>query len=273
MSPRTILHLSDTHFGWPMRRGLAERIVEEAWDLGPDLVVVSGDLTQRALHHQFRAARRWLDALPQPLLAVPGNHDVPLFNLIERLRRPLDRYRRHISEETDPVYQDEKLLVVGLCSARGTMTDRGWLLPEQLARAERLVRGRQPGQVVVIVVHHHFLPVPGVLQQPIRKAQDLLRTFDQWEVDLLLVGHSHRAYVHRTEGGLLLVQAGTATSTRGKGADRGRNSYFVVHVDQEHLTVTHWQWEVGRSAFAPVLTETFPRRAPEAAPKMAAAAR
>jgi 3',5'-cyclic AMP phosphodiesterase CpdA len=261
MSHKVILHLSDTHFfGWAMRPGLAERIVEEAHALAPDLVIVSGDLTQRAFHRQFLAARQWLDALPRPLLVVPGNHDIPLLNLWERLRRPLDRYRRYISEETDPVYEDEGLLVVGLCSARGTTTENGWLDPAQLARAARLVQGRRPGQATAIVVHHHFLPVPGSLQRPIRGAADLLRTFDRWGVDLVLTGHSHRAYVHRTEGGLLLLQAGTATSTRGKGNDRGRNNYFVIHVDEGHLEVTRWQYDAEARAFAPVLTEAFPRR-------------
>lgn len=265
MSPKTILHLSDTHFGWPMQPGLAERIVEEAWDLRPDLVVVAGDLTQRALHRQFRAARQWLDALPEPRLVVPGNHDVPLFNLVERLRRPLERYRRYICEETDPTYENDELLVVGLCSARGMTTEHGWLEPAQLARAQRLVQARRLGQVVAIAVHHHFLPVPGTRQRPIRGAEELLQTFDRWGVDLVLTGHSHRAYVHRTEGGLLLLQAGTATSTRGKGDDRGRNSYFVVHVHAGHLTVTRRQWAASESAFVPVLMETFPRRKPEPA--------
>lgn len=270
MSHRVILHLSDTHFfGWAMRPGLAERIVEEAWSLGSDLVVVSGDLTQRAGHRQFQAARQWLDALPQPLLVVPGNHDIPLFQLWERLRRPLDRYRRYISEETDPVYEDDDLLVVGLCSARGTTTENGWLEPAQLARAERLVRGRRPGQIVAIVVHHHFLRVPGSLQRPIRGAAELLETFDRWGVDLVLTGHSHRAYLHRTEGGLLLVQAGTATSTRGKGEDRGRNNYFVIRADEGDLSVTRWQYDAERGAFAPVLTETFPRRVPQEVVEMA----
>lgn len=261
MSHRVILHLSDTHFsGWAMRPGLAERIVEEAWDLAPDLVVVSGDLTQRALHRQFQAARQWLDALPRPLLVVPGNHDIPLFHLWERLRRPLARYRRYIAEETDPVYEDDGLLVVGLCSARGTTTENGWLEPAQVARAESIIRGRRPGQVTVIVVHHHFLRVPGSLQRPIRGAVELLETFDRWGADLVLVGHSHRAYVHRTEDGLLLVQAGTATSTRGKGEDRGRNNYFVIHVDEGGLSVTRWQHDAEQRAFVPVLTEAFRRR-------------
>lgn len=264
MSHRVILHLSDTHFfGWAMRPGLAERIVEEAWDLSPDLVVVSGDLTQRAFHRQFQAARQWLDALPKPLLVVPGNHDIPLFHLWERLRRPLDRYRRYIAEETEPVYEDEGLLVVGLCSARGTTTENGWLEQAQLARAERLVQGRRPGQVTAIVVHHHFLRVPGSLQRPIRDAAALLETFDRWGVDLALTGHSHRAYVHRTRGGLLLLQAGTATSTRGKGEDRGRNNYFVIHVDEGSLSVTRWQYNAEQGAFVPVLTEAFPRRVPQ----------
>jgi len=263
MSRKTILHVSDLHFGWPLRRGLPEQILREAHELAPDLVVVSGDLTQRARLGQYRAARKWLDGLPRPVLVVPGNHDVPLLNVIERLRTPLRRYRRYVSEEVDPIYQDDGLLVVGFSSARGKTTEHGWLLPDQLERAQAAIEGRRPGQAVVIAVHHHFIPIARYRQKPIRDAEELLRTFDRWGVDLVLAGHSHRAYVHRTDGGLLVAQAGTATSSRGKAQDRDRNNYYVINLDAHHIEVIRRQYDEEDRAFVPVLNETYHRRTPD----------
>src|SRR5437868_2776966 len=114
---RTIAHLSDLHLGRvdgalldPLRRRLRE--------LEPDLVVVSGGLTQRARLEQFRAARAYLDTLPGPQLVVPGNHDVPLYNVFQRFVRPLARYRRVVSRDLQPVFIDEEIAVIGVNPAR-----------------------------------------------------------------------------------------------------------------------------------------------------------
>ncbi|NLE77375.1 MAG: metallophosphoesterase [Chloroflexi bacterium] len=262
MPRKTILHASDTHFGYPFRPQVAERFVQQAHELAPDLLVISGDLTQRARPHQYRAARQWLDRLPQPLLVVPGNHDVPLFNLVERLRAPVRRYRQYISPDLEPVYEDGGLLAIGLCSARAHTTQNGWLLPEQIAHTKALVAARTPQQAAGLVVHHHFVPVPGTFQKPIANAAGLLQEFDALGADLLLVGHCHRASVHRAEGGLVLVQAGTTTSTRGKSTDRRKNNFHLIHLDSHHLEVTRWQWDEGAGEFQPLLREGFHRRTP-----------
>ena len=114
---RTLAHLSDLHFGRvhapvlePLRRALAA--------IGPDLVVVSGDLTQRARAEQFREARAFLDSLPFPRLVVPGNHDIPLYNVVKRFAAPLRDYRRIVSRELCPVFEDDEVVVVGLNTAR-----------------------------------------------------------------------------------------------------------------------------------------------------------
>ena len=124
---RTLVHLSDLHFGRVDER-LLEPLARRVHALAPDVVAVSGDLTQRARTAQFRAARRFLDTLPQPLLVVPGNHDVPLYNLWQRFLHPLAKYRRYISEEVEPAYIDnlphkwsgvvaEEALAIGVYSA------------------------------------------------------------------------------------------------------------------------------------------------------------
>ena len=114
---RTLAHLSDLHFG-RVERGVLDALRERLWQVQPDLVVVSGDLTQRARARQFREARAFLDTLPQPQLVVPGNHDVPLYNVLARFLAPLAGYRRFVAEDVEPSFVDEEIAVLGLNTAR-----------------------------------------------------------------------------------------------------------------------------------------------------------
>jgi 3',5'-cyclic AMP phosphodiesterase CpdA len=102
---RTLVHLSDLHFG-RVDEALLAPLIEQVNAIGPDIAVVSGDLTQRARSEQFKQARRFLDALPTPQIIVPGNHDIPLHNVFDRFARPLDKYRRFISNDPEPAYLD-----------------------------------------------------------------------------------------------------------------------------------------------------------------------
>src|SRR6476659_8279173 len=104
---RTIVHLSDLHFG-RANPSLNDPLISIVGKIGPDVVAVSGDLTQRARSHQFQQARSFLDALPKPQIVVPGNHDIPLHNVIDRFARPLDKFRKYITDETIPKYVDEQ---------------------------------------------------------------------------------------------------------------------------------------------------------------------
>ena len=135
----TIAHLSDIHFG-RVDPEVVEALIETLTAMSPDLVAVSGDLTQRARSGQFRVARRFIDRLPRPLLVVPGNHDVPLFNLAARFIAPFGGYRRHIQDDLEPVFEGDGFIAVGLNSARNFPFHGGGRLNEaQVVRAaERL---------------------------------------------------------------------------------------------------------------------------------------
>src|SRR5919202_4031950 len=150
---RKIVHLSDLHFG-----RIDERVVgplaEAVRDARPSLVVVSGDLTQRARSHQFEEARAFLDSLPRPQVVVPGNHDVPLYDVVSRFARPLEKWRRFISEEVEPVYEDEEMVVAGVNTARSLTRKYGRVNDRQVASLrERLCK--YPDEVVKVVVTHH----------------------------------------------------------------------------------------------------------------------
>src|SRR5918996_190908 len=130
---RKILHLSDLHFGRvnPALLGPLMKTVEE---VEPDLVAISGDLTQRARSSQFQQARAFLDALPKPQIVVPGNHDIPLHNLFARFFEPLTKYKRYITDDLEPVYQDEEMVIVGVNTARSSVFKGGRINRTQVNR-------------------------------------------------------------------------------------------------------------------------------------------
>src|SRR3954464_5604942 len=108
---RTLVHLSDLHFG-RTDQNLVKPLIKTIGEIKPDLVAVSGDLTQRARSHQFVAARAFLDALPKPQIVVPGNHDIPLRNILLRFVSPLDKYRQYITHDLLPFYSDDEIAVL-----------------------------------------------------------------------------------------------------------------------------------------------------------------
>ncbi len=114
---RIIAHLSDLHFGRVDPKTL-EPLLNSLHELAPHVVVVSGDFTQRATEVEFRQAREFLNRIPQPQIVTPGNHDVPLYDLFSRFARPLDRYRRFITEDLQPSYTDEEIAVAAVNTAR-----------------------------------------------------------------------------------------------------------------------------------------------------------
>lgn len=210
--------------------------------IAPDLVVVSGDLTQRARRSQFLAARTFLAALPAPWLAVPGNHDVPLWDLPRRVFSPLGRYRRFISKERAPLVVLPGLRVLGLDSTRRKVVGR--LLPERLEPIARLLDG-DPGDLRVLVTHHPLV------RRPLLGSEAALAAAVRARVDVVLAGHFH--HFHVTEGEILALEAGSATSQR-----EPRQSFNVVRSESGTVSVEAWNW-VGH-AFAPGTSRRFERR-------------
>lgn len=234
-----VLHGSDLQTGRPYRPEAAAAFVAFARALEPDLVVVSGDLTQRAKRAEFRTARAFLGELaPLPVVVTPGNHDVPLWRVAERLLTPYRKWRRYVSAELDTVTRVGDATVVALnSSAPRRAIVGGRLDPEQLAFA-REAFGAAGSRYRILVTHHHFVPTPdGQGGRPIPRAADILRAFEGMGVDLVLGGHVHRSLVTSSrdvvpgEGpGIPLVACGTTASSRGRGPEVGRNALNVVRI-------------------------------------------
>jgi 3',5'-cyclic AMP phosphodiesterase CpdA len=247
----TILHISDLHFGPPFHAEVGEALLRQAYELEPDLIVASGDFTQRAKEEQFRAAREYLDRLPAvPLVVTPGNHDVPLYRVKERLFDPYRHYRRYISDELDSVTHVEGAVIVSLNSTAPRMAiTNGRVHRPQLEFARRAFAGTSPETLRMIVSHHHFAPPPDFEgAKAVPQAKRALDAFTAMRVDLILGGHLHRAYIGNSldvysgldrEHGIVIAQSGTSTSRRGRAREREKNSYNVLRVDQRTIRVTH----------------------------------
>ena len=196
---RTLVHLSDLHFGRVDEALLAPlRTCIEG--LSPDLVVVSGDLTQRARSHQFQEARAWLDTLPGPQIIVPGNHDIPMFNVLARFLTPLSKYRRHVTDDLAPAYVDDEIAVLGLNTARSLTIKDGRINQEQVALLRQRF-GELDGSRVRIVVTHHPFDLPGHYDpdELVDRAPMAMRAFAECGVDILLAGHVHTTHAGSSE--------------------------------------------------------------------------
>ncbi|QJT08884.1 metallophosphoesterase family protein [Oceanidesulfovibrio marinus] len=230
---RTIAHISDLHFG-AIRGDLVCNLRDALLDLSPNIVAVSGDLTQRARRWQFVQAAAFLASLPFPLLTVPGNHDMPLYNLYRRWTKPLAGYRRAVGE-LPTFYEDGEMALVGMDTTKPFGWKEGRFSRRRFAHLASIL-DRIPEHDVRIVVAHH--PLPG------HKLATLTRTHP---VDMVLTGHHHigRHALVETAGtpGCLTIHAGTAVSRRLRGQT---NSFNLLRVERNAVEVDLMLWEGGR---------------------------
>jgi 3',5'-cyclic AMP phosphodiesterase CpdA len=258
---RTLVHISDLHFGRLDPRtvpALREAIIASR----PDVLVVSGDLTQRARNKQFASARRFLDSLPVPRVVVPGNHDVPLYNPLARWLWPLAAYRRHIGDNVEPFYADAEIAILGVNTARSFTFKNGRINQGQILRGCTRLDGCGSDVIRIVVTHHPFdLPGTDGKDEVVGRASMAIHGFARCRVDMILSGHFHfsRAVptpIHYGDTGhaALLVQAGTATSSRRR---EELNSFNLIRVERPLATVERRSWNEQRRDFTVINTDRF----------------
>lgn len=258
---RTLVHISDLHFG-RVDPALLDPLARAIQAAGPDVLAISGDLTQRAREAQFRQAAAYLRTLPAPQVVVPGNHDVPLYDVLRRFLSPLARFRRHISAEEFPAFIDGEIAVVGLNTARSLTFKGGRINREQVATVAQRFAGLPEAVTRIVVTHHPFdLPAQGDESDLVGRATMAMKAFADCGVDVFLSGHLHHSHVgdtaqrYRIDGyAALVIQAGTATSTRGRGES---NAFNVLRIDGDTLALATWQWQPARGEFSEVDARRF----------------
>ena len=259
-----LVHLSDLHFGRVDER-LLDPLLAAVEAARPDVVVVSGDLTQRARRSEFAAARAFVARLPTPRVIVPGNHDVPLYNVLARVLRPLALFRRYIEADPLPRFVGAGLAVVGVNTARSLVVKNGRINREQVD-AIRDALAAAPAAAVRVVVTHHPFDAGSTMDAGDRvgRAPMAMQAFEDCEVDLLLSGHLHLAYSGATAADtsvpasrrVLAVSAGTATSTRVRGEP---NEFNVLRVIPGHIDVHRMGWVDANGAFEVAATASYER--------------
>jgi 3',5'-cyclic AMP phosphodiesterase CpdA len=247
-----IAHLSDLHFGAHDER-LVAAVAERIDDARPDLVVVSGDFTQRARTEEFEQACQFLERLKaagHEVLGVPGNHDVPLYDVLRRFLSPLSRYRRFIDDTLCPYHELPGVAVLGINTARSLTFKDGRINEDQVAFIREAYARTGPGTARILVTHHPMFALPigdgPQLGEAIGRHEMALQVVADAGVDMLLAGHNHRASTHHARdlvtdaGPALVIQAGTATSTRLRDEEQ---SFNLIEVAKGEATVAAQAWD------------------------------
>ena len=254
-----IAHLSDIHFGSHVPKIVA---ATEAW-LGqrqPDLIIISGDFTQRARLGQFREASAYLNRLRAAgfrTLVVPGNHDVPLYDVVRRFAAPLDRYRRYIDNDLSPWFENDEVAVLGINTARSLTIKDGRINHEQIAMMQDRFTAVPAHKTRILVTHHPLYAMPigdgGELSEAVGRHRDAIKAVCAAGVHLALAGHFHRTYAESARkmvdnaGPALVMQAGTATSTRLRNSELQSFNWIHAHRNNEvELQVVAWDGEAFR---------------------------
>lgn len=194
-----IIHIADLHFGAEDPR-LTESLVEAIDRHKPDVVVAAGDFTQYGRRREFAAARDFLDRLEAPVVASPGNHDVPYANMVSRLMSPWARFNRHLHGRVEPRYADECLAMETFETARGMQLQLDWSLgrarPDQAREVAQRLNNAVPENGVRVVVCHHPLIAPGGPKGRARTryGAEAAGVFLEGGADLVLTGHLHTAF-------------------------------------------------------------------------------
>jgi len=247
---------------------VSQGVLELIDRLRPNFVAISGDLTQRAQPTQFRQARAFVDRIPVPCLAVPGNHDVPLYRILDRLFDSFGAYKKYFSPELEPVYRDDEMLVVGINTAFGWTIKDGRITLRRLLEVEQVLRSVPDGTFKVVVAHHHFIPPPNFgTQQVLVNAYEAIDLFSSAGVDLILSGHLHQAYIGNSEEfypkgrpPVVILHSGTTTSSRGRGGERERNTCNLIRADEKSMVVSHFRWHHNLERFAEHSRHWYPRQ-------------
>ncbi|WP_020559775.1 metallophosphoesterase family protein [Thiofilum flexile] len=240
----TIAHISDLHFGREVP-DVIQGLMAALAQVEPDLVIISGDLTQRAKVEEFEAAKVFLQQLPYPYFIIPGNHDISATDMVERFFRPWEKWQQFVTPNLEPVLQTNQYIVVGINTARaaGWYFDwsRGQISPAQIQFVADTIKPNSENKLRLVVAHHPFwLPENAEYRDVVENRDQAIETFDQAGVDIILSGHIHMAYTQILQG-IIISHAGTTFSNRL--LESHPNSFNIITGDRKQLTISFMEWQ------------------------------
>ncbi|MDB4939786.1 MAG: metallophosphoesterase [Candidatus Doudnabacteria bacterium] len=254
---RTIIHLSDLHFG-RNEPSVIKAIIKTVKAVKPDVLIVSGDLTQRAKAEEFKQAKDFLNGFNIKKIVIPGNHDIPLFNPLKRLVNPFKNYKKYISKNLEPVYFDKELRIIGVNTARKTKITRGKISSEQAQLIKEYFA--DAGDAVRIVVAHHPFDLPEGFssRKMVIGAKNVIKEIVDAKVDLILGGHMHISHTgsiadrYKVDGKAALVVQASTVSKRSRGEVP---TFNVIKTDLKKITLTRYVFK--QKEFKKDLEEVF----------------
>jgi 3',5'-cyclic AMP phosphodiesterase CpdA len=247
-----ILHVSDPHIGRGEDLAALHAVRDLGAELRPDLLVATGDMSHRGREAQLRRSAEILAGLGLPLLAVPGNHDIP-YTFPARFTRTFVEWERAYGE-TEPLHSSDSLVVAGLNSVRPWRQQGGALGAEQISRAAARLRDAPAGAYRVVALHHHLAapPWPAARKKPVRHRDDVLRALAEAGAELVLSGHVHQAALAERREFVALEDGSRRSLVLASGPGIGRprphragetRGVNVYDVGQDSLTVTTLIWD------------------------------
>lgn len=268
-TPEVVIHFSDLHVGRGFQRHVAERLLAQIEVARPSAVVASGDFTMRARRAQFAEARELLERIKVPLLVIPGNHDVPLYNLFARITKPFANYNAFAAGlGANPIVL-QRAAIYGINSVNPMRHQQGHVPAPQLIELRDWLATLPRPMWRIIVTHQHFVAIPGLFRPgAIPDAERLLSALSQAGAHAMLCGHMHfkfigstRDFFPRITRPVALVHAGTVTSRRLRGPElyRQLNNFMKMEFYDDHFTVTPYDWDESSGDFLPGEHSIFDR--------------
>jgi 3',5'-cyclic AMP phosphodiesterase CpdA len=261
---RKIIHISDLHFG-RINKKMVEAILAAFTDIKPDLVIISGDLTQRARPAQFKSAVAFLDNLKSsgfPYFVIPGNHDIePFISPLARIRDPYRNYRKYISEDIQSFYKDKEIAVASLNTARPENIKNGKVRPTEVEKVHTWFSSFPP-EIIKIVVSHHPLDLPIVKHRRklARGAHAGLELLSTQNVDLYLSGHLHRSSAVTTEERYNMFGYHAVALSAGTVSERQRGevaSFNVIDIHKPKISLETYLFDSKDGIFAKGMVHNF----------------
>lgn len=252
----TIIHLSDLHIGTEDVHRLPI-LIEQVNLLNPDVVVISGDFTQRAKQREFKMAKDIIDRLTcGHVLCVPGNHDIPLYRIIERLLFPYQKYKKYIASNFNPTYCNNGVAIIGLNSTTPYTIQDGIVSSAELKIMREFFDKQNQAIKNRIVIMHHNMIRPEC-HKVIYNLESVIQALYESRVNFVLSGHLHDACIEKIEREyidypLYAITAGTALSSRLRSQP---NSFNWMTIEGDHFEVKVYVWKGDR--YSPVEIACF----------------